>query len=304
VSVELRPPRREDAAAIAVAFERFGRTYGADAESAADLETWFGNPGLDMESDARVATAGRRIVGYGDASDGARDGRFVYLDVRVDPAHRAEAAPALMDFVEHRAGELAASGGVVKAWAPESAKDLRGLIESRGYAFDSYGFRMGARLDGDLSKPVWPPGIAVRTFRRDGDTETVYEAHQEAFSEEPDHFRDPFDEWLHWSFREPFDPDLWFLAFDGEELVGIRLWRPEHGGDGNVGWVQILAVRKPWRKRGLGLALLLHSFDQLRARGKGRVGLGVHGENAGARRLYEKAGMSVERTSAWYRKIV
>ena len=81
MTVELRPPRREDAAAIAVAFERFGRTYGADAESAADLETWFGNPGLDMESDARVASAGGRIVGYGDASDAARGHTWLQDDV-------------------------------------------------------------------------------------------------------------------------------------------------------------------------------------------------------------------------------
>ena len=70
-----------------------------------------------------------------------------------------------------------------------------------------------------------------------------------------------------------------------------------------MGWVDTLAVRRPWRRRGLGLALLLHSFRELRARGRERVGLGVDGENTtGAVRLYERAGMHVARRSDTYER--
>jgi ribosomal protein S18 acetylase RimI-like enzyme len=59
-----------------------------------------------------------------------------------------------------------------------------------------------------------------------------------------------------------------------------------------MGWVATLGVRRPWRKRGLGLALLEHSFVELQRRGSRRVGLGVDAQNiTGATRLYEKAGM-------------
>jgi mycothiol synthase len=304
VSVELRPPQREDADALAAMFERFGSTYGADLESVTDIEAWFDNPGADMERDARVALLDGTIVGYADASDAARDGKFVYLDMRSESAHRGDAEPALLDFVEHRARDLAVRGGVIKVWAPKDAEELRRLIEARGFAFDSYSFRMGIDLTEEPPEPVWPAGITVRSFRRDQDTETVYEAHQEAFSEEPDHFRDPFDEWQHWSFRDGFDPALWFLAEDGDELAGISLCRPERAGGRDVGFVHALAVLKPWRRRGLALALLLHSFHEFRRRGKRRAGLAVHGINTNALRLYEKAEMAVERTSAWYRKEV
>ena len=61
-----------------------------------------------------------------------------------------------------------------------------------------------------------------------------------------------------------------------------------------MGWVSTLGVRRPWRKKGLGLALLLHSFGEFYRRGKKKVGLGVDsGSLTGALNLYKKAGMSV-----------
>jgi mycothiol synthase len=61
-----------------------------------------------------------------------------------------------------------------------------------------------------------------------------------------------------------------------------------------VGWIASLGVRKPWRKRGLGLAILLRTFHEFYARGERSVGLGVDSENqTGATRLYERAGMHV-----------
>jgi ribosomal protein S18 acetylase RimI-like enzyme len=55
-------------------------------------------------------------------------------------------------------------------------------------------------------------------------------------------------------------------------------------------------VRVPWRRRGLGEALLRSAFDALHARGFRRAGLGVDAENAtGAVALYERAGMHVVR---------
>ena len=74
-------------------------------------------------------------------------------------------------------------------------------------------------------------------------------------------------------------------------------------GDPAFGWVGVLGVRKAWRKRGLGRALLLHSFGDFRDRGAARVGLGVDAENTtGAVRLYESAGMHVVRRMDTYER--
>ena len=174
--------------------------------------------------------------------------------------------------------------------------------ESRGFVFDSFSRRMRIALDRELPAPEWPDGITVCTYRREEDEKAVYDAHQEAFSEESDFEKDPYDEWIHWSYREPFDPALWFIATDGDEIAGIALCRPERGGDFNVGWVNILGVRKPWRRRGLGKALLEHAFREFRARGKTRAGLGVDGRNEEALALYGRAGMEVERSFTRYER--
>jgi mycothiol synthase len=153
-------------------------------------------------------------------------------------------------------------------------------------------------LDSEPAEPVWPEGISVRAFRRGEDDRRVYEVQEETFADQFEAEPMSYEEWRHWSFREPFDPGLWFLAEEGGELAGILLARSERAGDETLGWVSVLGVRRPWRRRGLGRALLLHSFHALRARGKPRAGLGVDGSNpTGAVELYEAAGMRVVRRS-------
>jgi ribosomal protein S18 acetylase RimI-like enzyme len=67
--------------------------------------------------------------------------------------------------------------------------------------------------------------------------------------------------------------------------------------------VNVLGVRRPWRRRGLGRALLLQAFAEFRSRGRRGVGLGVDGLNTtGAVRLYEQVGMHVARRFDHYRK--
>jgi ribosomal protein S18 acetylase RimI-like enzyme len=67
--------------------------------------------------------------------------------------------------------------------------------------------------------------------------------------------------------------------------------------------VGLLGVRKPWRKRGLGKALLVHAFREFRDRGYDRATLGVDSENpTGATRLYESVGMHVETTFVTFEK--
>jgi GNAT superfamily N-acetyltransferase len=55
-----------------------------------------------------------------------------------------------------------------------------------------------------------------------------------------------------------------------------------------------LAVRRPWRRRGVALALLHSAFGEFHRRGIPRAELNVDAESpTGATRLYEAAGMHV-----------
>jgi len=73
--------------------------------------------------------------------------------------------------------------------------------------------------------------------------------------------------------------------------------------DADLGYVHTLGVLRPWRRRGIALALLHHAFGELQRRGKKRVGLGVDAASlTGATRLYERAGMRPVRQSDLYEK--
>jgi ribosomal protein S18 acetylase RimI-like enzyme len=109
---------------------------------------------------------------------------------------------------------------------------------------------------------------------------------------------------VHWIENDPdHDPSLWFLALDGDEIVGMSLCRPKMAEDPGMSYIDTLGVRRPWRRRGVALALLHHSFGELYRRGKRKVSLDVDTQSlTGATRLYEKAGMHVQRQAVTYEK--
>ena len=99
--------------------------------------------------------------------------------------------------------------------------------------------------------------------------------------------------------KPSFDSSLWFLARDGEEVCGVALCKVP----GDEGWVDVVGVRRPWRTRGLGLALLRHAFAEYHRRGVRKVDLSVDAKSvAGAPRLYSRAGLSVNSSYVIYLK--
>jgi ribosomal protein S18 acetylase RimI-like enzyme len=62
-------------------------------------------------------------------------------------------------------------------------------------------------------------------------------------------------------------------------------------------------VRRPWRGKGLGLALLRHSFVEFHRLGRKHAALHADAENiTGALRLYTNAGMRIERQTDLFEK--
>jgi mycothiol synthase len=123
---------------------------------------------------------------------------------------------------------------------------------------------------------------------------------EEAFADHWGHVPRSFETWSHRTFNSPgFDPSLYFLAWqDNQPAAGLMC---KHRGE--MAWVGTLGVRRPWRKRGLGLALMRHAFREFYHRGDTHIGLGVDASNpTGATRLYERAGMHVAREYVLYEK--
>jgi GNAT superfamily N-acetyltransferase len=182
------------------------------------------------------------------------------------------------------------------------------LLERLGWKHIRSYYRMVTDLDSAPEVPPLPVGITIRPYNPGTETEAVYLTLTESFK---DHFgvvTPPFEkgfaEFKHNFIEEPgYDPRFWFVAMDGEEMAGISICRRVDAEDPECGWVAELGVLRPWRKRGVGYALLKHSFAAFYADGRKRAGLGVDSQNlTGALRLYERAGMRVQRQYDQYEK--
>jgi ribosomal protein S18 acetylase RimI-like enzyme len=164
---------------------------------------------------------------------------------------------------------------------------------------------MQVELDGPPAAAEELPGILLRSFDPETDDESrVYDAHMESFADHWGFRRLPMEEWRTYMFEGPqTDPSLWKLAEEDGDLAGFSINSWHASGDPAFGHVNVLGVRSPWRRRGIGLALLGSSFAEFRSRGATRVDLGVDTENTtGAVGLYERAGMSVSRRDDTYER--
>ena len=284
MSGALRAPTEDDALAVARLMSR----HSPEPASEDQVRRDWSAPGFDLEHDARLH--GSSYV----AVDAFGDGR-VWIDVHGNPS------PEMIEWGESRAREKGSrllSGG----WISNEA--LLPELERHGFQPIRHSHRMRIDLSSPAPEPIWPEGIELRTFRP-GDERGFYETHQETFQDSWEPIEESYDEWAHWALEPSvLVPDLWFLARAGDEPVGLAICNPSPGAP-ELGRVQVLGVRRPWRKRGVGRALLLHAFAEFRRRGlKGAV-LGVDAESfTRANRLYENAGMHVAARFGIYEKVV
>ena len=190
---------------------------------------------------------------------------------------------------EERARELGFATALTWCLAPD--KKARALFEASGYREVRRFYRMYVDHEAEPPAPEWPEGFHVSTFEP-GDARVFHAALDEAFAEQWNFVSQPFEQWAARRIDVPdFDPTRWFIVRQEAEVAAVLRGDPERGG---TAWVGALGVRRQWRQRGLGLALLLHAFREFYRRGQPRVGLGVDAENpTGATRLYERAGMHI-----------
>ena len=279
--------------------------YGAPDFTLEDLRTLWQGPTFNLETDAWMVTApGGRLVGYADVDH--RQYVRIYTQVRVLPEFAGrgidEHLLRLAEAWARRQIPLAKPGVRVTlcSWGSSLNNTAQQSFLQASFKEVRRSWRMEIEMSQAPIAPEWPDQVMVRAFVLERDIRTVYAAIEEAFQDHYGYMEGNFDEWKHWTIdRESFDPTLWFLAFDGSEIAGTSLCTYQM----DYGWVDTLAVRRPWRRKGLGMALLLHSFGEFYKRGKKKVGLGVDSQNlTGATRLYERAGMHVARIYISYEK--
>jgi mycothiol synthase len=268
---------------------------------------WEWDP-FDLKTDTlAVFSADHQAVGFAEIFDLHAPHVNPWGSILVDPEHLKRGIGSfLADWLEdHARGNLSK--------APPGARvvlrqDVEGnnpaaidLLTQRGYSHVNDSYRMRIDLTQPPSAAAIPQGIVIRQINGEEEERLALFIRYESFLDHRGAIDEPFEayykRWKSFLDRDKnYDPSLWFLALDGEQPAGVAISYNSTADDPEMAWVQSLGVCRPWRKRGLGLALLQVSFAALYARGKPRVGLGVDASSlTGATRLYERAGMHIER---------
>lgn len=156
-----------------------------------------------------------------------------------------------------------------------------------------------------LETPSPVAGLPIQGWRPDLDRAT-WQAFNEAFRDHWGYQEVSYEDFRRMAHPPDSRPHLWQIAVDqtSGEVAGINLTgvAPSSDSSPREGWVHDLAVRRPWRGRGLGYALLLAGMRVLRqATGVDSILLSVDRENpTGALRLYHRAGFeTVYEQRAW-----
>ncbi len=264
-------------------------------------------PGFQMETDAWVVSApDGRLAGYASIWPGVQ--QHLKAEACIHPAARGRGIGSLLlHLIEQRARQMAqeqvANMPVTLLQEISSANTAaQQLLEQHGFYPTRHDWQMLISMSEAPPAPVWPAGITVRQVIPGQDEHAVYTVTEEAFAQNRGHVPMTFEQWAAIRLQpENFDPHRWFLALDGAEPAGVVLCRTQR----EMGWVSILAVRAPWRKQGLGMALLQQAFGEFYRQGRHTVGLSVDSENdTGATRLYKRAGMSIARQYDRYEKVL
>ena len=317
---QARPLSEDDIPALVRARNAYAlRLLGVEPDTEASWKAHFNRPGVDLSRDT---------IGVFSA-----DGTFLAAGIAANPSqpynesHNSfvadDAALGHTDHDQPHPGETALLEWALRVQrsrlpeAPEGIKVVAGfgalsqdtrrkaVGECLGVTPGRVFLRMKIEMNREPEPPAFPTGISLTTLAETNDLDSIARAMDEAFLDHFGYTKQPEEEllkeWHYWTENDPhFDPNLWFLAMDNGEIAGLCMNELELDEDPGMSYVQVLGVRKPWRKKGLGTALLRHAFREFYKRGKRKASLDVDAESlTGATRLYEKAGMTESRRFVW-----
>lgn len=301
----LRHPTLDDIPTVAELLNNRDKTYfGVSRTSAEHLRHNWSLPGEALERDARLIFASEgRLVGISKVKKARLPHIYATVVVHPDYAHLGLDA-YLLERAEERAKELielAPTGARVTLNTLNTEKNQTYLqaIEQAGFAYVRSQWRMQIDMTEPPPLPVWSDGIALRPFTLDM-ASAIHAANEEAFKDHWGHVPMSFETFEHLLIKAPnFDPTLWFVPMESEQIVGCAIcFRYD-----DLGWCGGLFIRRPWRRRGIALAMLHQAFSEFYRRGTHSIGLGVDAASlTGATRLYEKAGMHIVYQENQYQK--
>lgn len=312
-----RPATVDDGDVIVrIVNESSRRIRGRDAGTPEQIRAQLVMPGIDLSQDTRlVFDPEGDLAALGSCLHFAPH-VHVQCDGLVAEGHLGKGiGTALLAWIEDRAQravELAPPGArvVLMQSTDDRSTAARAFLDEHGFSACRHFVRMLIEMTAPPPQPEWPAGIIVRAIDPDVDLEAAFRASRDAFKDHWGHVDAPFDEAMqrirHRVENDPdFDPSLRFLAEEGDQIAAVCNASARDGADASTGYIETIGVLRPWRRRGLAKAFLLHVFHVFYERGIRKVSLHVDAESlTGATRLYENAGMSVDEISHVYDKVL
>jgi mycothiol synthase len=258
-----------------------------------ELRSAWTSPGFDLQQDAWVVEtdAGRmaacievrELKGAEVESDGFVHPDFIGRGLGKFLLALAEARARSVTPTLPPGRQRALTGGIFAT----NVAAVR-LFEELGFRAIRHFLREEIVFTTPPPSPEWPEEVTVHAFKDGDDIAAVYRVVQEAFKDHWGERRPTLKEWTHRWREGGLDPGLWFIAESGGAIAGVSLGKLRN----DRGRVDLLGVLRPYRRSGLGLALLRQSFCEFYRRGITTVDLGVDAESlTGATRLYHRAGM-------------
>lgn len=314
----IRAPEIEDAAMVAdffnvISIEVVGKKH---YETSVFERTWQA-PKFDKDQSVRlVFTPDGELAAYVEVGGHQEPHVQIGVGVMLPAAFQGRGiGTALLRWGEGRAQEImlkAPKDAQVIMTAACNEKDhyRTSLYQRYGMSLYRHFFKMVIDFDAPPQLSGMPSGIVIRSFNEENELNQLAQCYLDSFQDRfgfsGQTLEDTATYIRHLIDKDPdYDPELWFVAVDGEEMVGFSICAGTTTEDPQMGYVNVLGVVRDYRKQGLGMALLTHSFVELHQRGCERVGLSVDASNlTGATRLYEKAGMDVRERFDLYQKIL
>ena len=186
-----------------------------------------------------------------------------------------------------------------QVWNIQKAVEHRQFFLNNGYQPANYFFMLTPPIEKPLDNYPLPEGLEIRPVKPEH-YRKIWNAANEAFR---DHwgFQEPTEEqYQAWQKERIFQPHLWKVAWDGDEVAGQVGNYIDHEENEKFkrsrGTTENIFVRRPWQQRGLAKALITESIRMFKDMGITETALGVDSENSsGALKLYTDMGYEEEK---------
>jgi mycothiol synthase len=290
-----RPATLEDLDDVAALVREWDLKYVGESEAArAMLQYEWGAAAFDMARDTRVIHADDGALAAF-AQHSTPDPELLRYDAfgPVDPGFEGRGlGTAIIDWTEAETRARLAQGATARLWNSVQAGNPGAitLLDANGYAGIRSFWQMSMDLDDSFDAGAAPEGVTIRPVVMDVDGPAAQSVLNTAFRSHFGHVEETFDGWLaQQEADDTWDPTLGLLA----EVDGTIVGYSNNGVIEGTGYVFELGVLPEMQGRGIGRALLRHSFAMLAARGIAKGRLGVDTQNAtGAVELYRSIGMT------------